>query len=289
MKLSQIILFFSLLIIFNCSSDLSYEQEVKNYNLYVKKSDSLFELNKYKEALIYINYAIEITDTVPTAIYLKGFANYKLNRLDDAEEDFSKAIELEGEKSKTYKDRAKVYLKMGDSDFLDDINVHLENYPNDEEALVLKRTYLENKEDYDEAINEYNIALNKSKNDVSLLTKRAELYFKNGDYQKSVQDYEQILQLNPVNEDVKLRIDEISSLMNNNSNRNIFIGILIACYLVYLAISFFILKPLVYKKAVNQIGGKFIVSKDPLIWIMPIFLISLFLVLYLSNFIPNFK
>jgi len=288
MKLSKTLYVLFTLIFFSCSSDISYEQQVKTYNLYTKKTDSLLDLKKYNEAMSYINAAIEITDTVPIAIYLKGFASYKLNRLDDAEESFSKAIELEGEKSKTYKDRAKVYLKMGDSDFLDDINIHIENYPNDEEALRLKREYLEDKEDYNEAINEYNLAISKNKNDISLLTKRADLYFKNGNYEKSIKDLEQILKLKPENESIKTKKDNILSLMNNNSNRNIFLAVLMLFYLIYVVISFRVLKPLVNKKAISQIGGKFELSKDPLIWILPIILTITFFTLLFTNTIPNF-
>lgn len=288
MKLSKTLYVLFTLIFFSCSSDISYEQQVKTYNLYTKKTDSLLDLKKYNEAMSYINAAIEITDTVPIAIYLKGFASYKLNRLDDAEESFSKAIELEGEKSKTYKDRAKVYLKMGDSDFLDDINIHIENYPNDEEALRLKREYLEDKEDYNEAINEYNLAISKNEKDISLLTKRADLYFKNGDYEKSIIDLEHILKLKPDNESIKAKKHNILSLINYNSNRNIFLTILISFYLTYIVISFRILKPLVNKKAINQIGGTFELSKDPLIWFLPIILTITFFTLLFTNSIPNF-
>lgn len=289
MKLPKILFILSALIFFSCGSDLSYEQQVTNYNFYVKKSDSLIEQKKYNEAMSYINSAIKITDTVPIAIYLKGFVSYKLDHFEDAEENFSKAIEMEGEKSKTYKDRAKVYLKMGDSDFLDDISIHIENYPNDEEALKMKRDYLENKEDYDDAITEYNLAIIKNKNDITLLTKRADLYFKNREYKKSIKDYEQILVLNPENENIKTKKNNILSLMNKNSNRNYFIIILISFYLIYVTISFLIFKPFVKKKATNQIGGEFEISKDPLIWALPIILTIIYIVIYSIDIIPNFK
>lgn len=288
MKLPKNLLILVTLIIFSCSSDLSYEQQVKNYTLYINKSDSLIKKEKFKEAISYSNAAIEITDTVPIALYLKGLACYKLDWLEEAEENFSKVIEIEGNTSGAYKDRAKVFLKNDDSDFIDDIDVFLKNYPNDEEALTLKRDYLENKEDYDEAISEYNLAISKNKNDISLLTKRADLYFKNGDYEKSIQDYEQILELNPDNEKIKIKKNDILSLIDNNSNRNILIAILISFYLFYLALSFFILKPLTNKKAISQIGGEFELSKDPLIWVLPILLTITFFVLLLTNLIPNF-
>jgi tetratricopeptide (TPR) repeat protein len=288
MKQLKLLFIFSLLIFSSCSSDLSYEQQVKNYTFYINKSDSLIKKEKYKDAIRYSNSAIEITDTVSIAIYLKGLASYKLNWLEEAEDNFSKVIEIEGQNSGAYKDRAKVYFKNGDSDFIDDIDIFIKNHPNDEEALKLKRNYLENKEDYDEAITEYNLAISKNKNDISLLTKRADLYFKNGNYEKSINDLEQILKIEPDNASIKTKKDNILSLINNNSNRNIFLAILISFYLIYVVISFRVLKPLVNKKAISQIGGKFELSKDPLIWILPIILTITFFTLLFTNTIPNF-
>lgn len=288
MKILKTLLILLTLIFYSCGSDLSYEQQVKNYTFYINKSDSLIKIENYKDAIRYSNSAIEITDTVPIAFYLKGLASYKLNWLDAAEDNFSKVIEIEGPTSFAYKDRAKVYFKNDDSDFIDDIDVFIKNNPNDEEALKLKRDYFEKKEDYDEAITEYNLAISKNKNDISLLAKRADLFFKNGEYKNSIKDYEQILKLNPDNENIKTKKDNILSLMNKNSNRNILIAILISIYLIYVTISIFILKPLVNKKAVSQIGGEFEISKDSLIWILPIILTITFFILLFTNSIPNF-
>lgn len=288
MKILKTLLILLSLILFSCGSDLSYEQQVKNYTFYVNKSDSLIKTEKYKEAIRYSNSAIEITDTLPIAIYIKGLASYKLNWLEEAEDNFSKVIEIEGQTSVAYKDRAKVYFKNDDSDFIEDIEIFIKNYPNDDEAHILKRKYFEKKNNFEEAIKEYNIAIKKDENNIGLLTKRADLYFKNGDYEKSIQDYDQILKINPDNENIKIKKDNILSLMNNNSNRNIFLAILISFYLIYVVISFRILKPLVNKKAISQIGGTFELSKDPLIWILPIILSIIFFTLLSTNSIPNF-
>jgi tetratricopeptide (TPR) repeat protein len=288
MKILKTVIILSALVLFSCGSDISYEQQVKNYTFYVNNSESLIKKEKYKDAIRQSNSAIEITDTLPIAIYLKGLASYKLDWFEEAEDNFSKVIEIEGQTSKAYKDRAKVYFKTGDSDFIDDIDIFIKNYPNDEEALKLKRDYLENKEDYDEAITEYNLAISKNENDISLLTKRADLYFKNGNYKKSIKDLEQILKLKPDNESIKTKKNNILSLMNNNSDRNIFLAILISFYLIYVVISFRILKPLVNKKAISQIGGEIEISKDPLILILLIILGITFFTLLFTNSIPNF-
>ncbi len=63
--------------------------------------------------------------------------------------------------------------------------------------------------------------------------------------------------------------------------------LLISIYLIYLAISYFLLKPLAYKKASNQIGGKFEISSDPLIWILPILFAFIFWALIYNGIIPK--
>lgn len=288
MKLIRTVFIASILSFFSCSSEMTYEQKVSKYLELSNKSSSLIEEGKYKESIDYSKAAIDITDTLPAAIYLKGLALLKLNKLEEAEEDFSKVIEIEGYSSKAYKERAKVYFKTGDSDFIDDIDTFLENHPENEEAHILRRDYLEKKGDYDGAINEYSLAITKHKDSIELLNKRANLYFKNGDYQKSVQDYEMILKKDPENKKVKARKAEILALMDTNGNRNIFIAILISIYLIYGSLSYFILKPLVAKKAITQIGGELEVSKDPLIWLLPILLTSLFVYFLYNDLIPKF-
>jgi tetratricopeptide (TPR) repeat protein len=288
MKSLKIAFLLLVVVFYSCGSDLSYEQQIKNYNFYVNKSDSLIKNENYRKSISYSNAAIEISDTLAIAIYLKGLASFKLNWLEEAEDNFSEVIDIEGDKSSSYKDRAKVFFKKNDNDFIDDINIYLKSYPNNEEAHILKRKYFEKNGNFEKAIEEYNLVLKKEPNNIDLLTKRGDLYFKNGDYSPSVNDYEQVLKLNPQNDKIKRKKSNILSLINKNSNRNILIIILISFYLIYVAVSFLILKPLVNKKAINQIGGEFEMSKDSLIWVLPIILTIVFIVLFFSNLIPNF-
>jgi tetratricopeptide (TPR) repeat protein len=288
MKIIRIILIASILFFFGCSTELTYEEQVNKYNELSNRSSSLIEEGKYTDALYFSKAAIEITDTLPIAIYLKGLALLELHELEEAEESFSKVIEMEGESSWAYIDRAKVYLKTGDSDFIDDIDTFLENHPENDDAHLLKRNYLEMKEDFGGAINEYSLAINKYKDSIELLEKRATLYYKNSDYKESVQDYDKILKLEPENENAKIKKAQILALLNTNGDKNIFFAILILIYLIYACLSYFIFKPIVAKKAITQIGGEFVISKDPLIWILPILLTCLFFYFIYNDLIPKF-
>lgn len=273
----------------SCGDGLTYEQKISNYNLYISKADSLFQVNDYEGTVRYANTAIAITDTLSTAFIKKGNACYELNWLECAEENFDKAIKIEGKTSNVYKLRALVHLKNNDSDFLDDINVYIKNHPQDEEAIELRRDYYEEKNHLGNAILEYSNAIKKDSENVNLYAKRGELYFKNGNYEKALEDYNTVLAFNPEHKLIINKKKNLETLIFNNRNRNRFIILLIGIYILYLPLSFFVLKPLVAKKAQNQIGGNLTVLKDPLVWALPIVLFIVFITLYIMDFIPNFN
>ena len=283
------ILFIVALFFMSCGSDKSYDQQIKEYNYYTKMADSLNKVKKFKESFKYSNAAIAITDTLSKAFYTKGISFFELNYLEDAEENFNEVIEIEGDGSVAFKNRALVHLKNNDSDFLDDMNNYLKFFPEDEEAHQYRREYFENEEDYDNAIEEYDLAIEKHKDSLGLYIKRSNLLYLNGDLDEAIKGYESVLVLNPNNQVALVKKRNLLKEINKKDNLLIFVGLLFLFYIVYVTISFFILKPLVSKKATNQIGGNFIVKRDPLIWILPILLLVCYTLIYFTNLIPNFK
>ncbi|WP_417291193.1 tetratricopeptide repeat protein [Corallibacter sp.] len=274
--------------LFGCGDSLTYEQKIEKYNFYVNKSDSLLRANEFEEAISYANTAIKMTDTLSIAYIKKGIACYELDWLEASEECFDEAIDIEGDKSTVYKLRSLVHLKNDDSDFLDDINNYLEHYGDDEEALELRRNYYESENEISKAIEEYSKIISKYPDSVDLILKRSKLLIESGDNEQALIDYESILKLNPNNEFIIKDKARLENLLFEKHNKNKFLIILLITYLLYVAFSFFLLKPLVLKKAEKQIGGEFEISKDPLIWILPIILAITFFTLYFTNSIPNF-
>ncbi|EPR71915.1 Tetratricopeptide TPR_2 [Winogradskyella psychrotolerans RS-3] len=230
------------LLAFNCGDGLTYEQKLNEYQSYINITDSLINANNYEEAIKYANTAISLTDTLSPAFTKKGIACYELNWLEFAEENFDEAIEIEGEASKVYKRRALVHLKNNDSDFLDDINIYLLNYPEDEEALEIRRDYYENKEDYDEAIFEYDFAIEKYRDSTELYIKRSSLLYLNGDYERALEDYEKILVLDASNTEIYNKKNDLLAELHKKNDLIIFIILLFVCYGVYVLISYFIFK-----------------------------------------------
>ncbi|SHJ39059.1 hypothetical protein SAMN04487911_11955 [Arenibacter nanhaiticus] len=59
--------------------------------------------------------------------------------------------------------------------------------------------------------------------------------------------------------------------------------LLVGVYIAYMLLTTLILSPLVKRKAHNQIGGKFKIKEDPLIYILPIILILTYIYLDITN------
>lgn len=130
-----------LLVFLSCGSKFSKQDKIRVYNYYIKKAKSNNKLANYNNALAQSNLAINIADTLATAYKTKGTALYHLNKLEEAIDCFDKAIQIEGPRSKIFKNRALAHLKNEDGLFLNDIEAYLKNYPNDKEVRLLKSNY----------------------------------------------------------------------------------------------------------------------------------------------------
>ena len=193
-KLRQAVICISIIFFVGCKSDLSHEEQIKKYNYFISNADSLTVAGKYKDAIALSDSAIKITDTLSKSFHVKGIASLNLGMLDVAEDNFTEVINLEGDKSTAYKERALVYLKTNNSDCLDDIDHYLENYPNDLDAHLIRRNYTEKNGKLEDAIIEYSLSINKDKYNLDLYKKRGNIYYKNGDYEEALADYKTVLQ-----------------------------------------------------------------------------------------------
>ena len=93
--------------------------------------------NKYNEALCYINKAIEILSDEIYYFY-RGNYNVALNNFEDANNDYSKTIELNPYSSNAFKERAKVNIELKNyTEATNDLKKSLELNPYDEETNSL--------------------------------------------------------------------------------------------------------------------------------------------------------
>jgi tetratricopeptide (TPR) repeat protein len=182
----------------SCGSDLSYKEQISQYNKFVLAADSLNKIKNYKQAILISTQAIEITDTLSKALIARGEGNLGLNNFDDSEDDFSDAIKIEGEKSLAYRGKAIANLLNNDkSDFLEDINIYLTHHQKDVYAFSLRADYYAEDEEYDKAIIDYSFCLKNKPENSSFYLKRGNVYAINGQDALSVKDYQNYTRLNP--------------------------------------------------------------------------------------------
>lgn len=186
------------LIIVSCGSDFTFKEQISQYNKLVSSADSLIRIKDYKNVILKTTQAIEITDTLPKAYLIRGEANLALNKLEDAGDDFTDAINIEGDKSIAYKGRAIVNLLDDDkSDFLEDIRIYIKNHNKDSYAFSLRANYYAEDEDYENAILDYSSCLKYEPENSSFYLKRGSIYAVNGQEELSIRDYEKYTLLNP--------------------------------------------------------------------------------------------
>ena len=251
-KLRQIVICTSIVFFVGCKSDLSHEEQIKKYNYFISNADSLTVAGKYKDAIALSDSAMKITDTLSKSFHVKGIASSNLGMLDVAEDNFTEVINLEGDKSTAYKERALVFLKTNNSDCLDDIDHYLENYPNDLEAHLIRRNYTEKNGKLEDAIIEYSLSINKDKYNLDLYKKRGNIYYENGDYEEALADYNTVLQTKLNDIELSSKKVEVESIISKIENRNNLIYLMLCLYLLYFLISSLILKPIAAKKATTH-------------------------------------
>lgn len=218
-------LYFISCIIFltSCSSRISYEEQILQYNDLVSVADSLVKHKDYKQAVDVSTQAINITDTLSSALMKRGNAFLGLKKYSDAVDDFSDVIKIEGEKSVAYKERAVAnLLKNKKRKFLKDISQYIKYHKNDLDAYSLRADYFVKKKDYKKAILDYSFCLKIDSENSSFYLKRGNIYALNDQSDLSIIDYESYTRLNPnENNDLILFNRAVLNMKVNNFQKAI--------------------------------------------------------------------
>lgn len=182
-----------ILLLFSCDT-IPYEEQISQYNTLYEEAIDLKQQENYKGAIVKLNDAIEITDTLSSALLLRGICQYEISEFSKSIDDFSDAIDLEGDTSIGYKYRSICYLAMNEySDFKDDIDDYLDNNKNDADAFVLRTNYYINFNDFDDALDDCMSAIKLTPTNPDLFLLRGEIYSSLGENVKSITDYDKYL------------------------------------------------------------------------------------------------
>lgn len=186
------------------------------------KGFCLLQLEKYEEAIICLDKALEINPQNYINLENKGLCFEKLGQIDEAVDNYEKSLVLRPINDKYYdfkdfidKYFGLTYEKNGASDILQRVNkfnnlnefdiclVILEELLNREnnnlDAKIWKARILQKQEKYPEAIQLFTECLSIEKGYAFVWQFRGDCYWKIGDYKNALNDYLQAIELDPTN------------------------------------------------------------------------------------------
>jgi tetratricopeptide (TPR) repeat protein len=173
--------------------DKSIRLMPKSATPYSNRGAVYISKEEYNTALVDLNKAIEIQPGFSKAYYNRALAYLGLGQTDNAIADFDKAIEFTPERSTTY-----YRQPTRGNTFGSDFATHLQNtqsYANLPMAYALRGSVYLNELDYDQALDDFNKAIELQPDLALAYYYRGIAYTLTGDYDKAQADMNQALEL----------------------------------------------------------------------------------------------
>jgi tetratricopeptide (TPR) repeat protein len=83
-----------LFFLIGCQSKIEKDNEKLKVNSLLKKADSLYKVENYREALIFYNKIVEINDEIPKVYYARSYCYAQMFEIQKSIDDNLKCIEL---------------------------------------------------------------------------------------------------------------------------------------------------------------------------------------------------
>ena len=163
---------------------------------YYNRGNLYLNLGRNEEAEADYTKAIEINPNDAQAYNNKGTLYYNLGRYKEAEVDYTKAIQLNPNYSQAYNNRGVLYTNLGRNEEAEaDYNKAIKINPNYPQAYYSKGILYINSGKYKEALENYNKAIELNPNYVEAYYSRGNLYLNLGKYKEAEEDYNKAIQL----------------------------------------------------------------------------------------------
>ncbi len=193
--------------------------------VYYKNGRTLFDENKYDEAIVAFTKAIELNQTHAAAYTERGYAYYVTREYDLAGNDFDATIAIDPEYADAYAGRGIVYYRNGDGeekaytqcdqslaldpksargyycrgrilDSIDDLTRAIElGYKPLSRAYMLRGFIYDEQEEYDRAIADFNKAIELENNKSDFYVIRGNAYYEQGLYDRAIADFNKAIEL----------------------------------------------------------------------------------------------
>jgi tetratricopeptide (TPR) repeat protein len=228
----------------NSKSDIYklISQDEIDFSHIIKKADSLFEAEQYKEAeSLYIkahklslksnkktligftligigaakgrqkehkkaieifNEALEYKNSMNSIAlsrlyFNSGVSYHKLNKIEKATENYTKAIKLNSKFAEAYYNRGHIYSKIEYGKAIEDYTKAIEFLPKEAELYNYRGDSYLRKGNYDRAIKDYSKAIKLKPKEYKFVYNRGLAYYDNSNYQEAINDFTKAIKINP--------------------------------------------------------------------------------------------
>lgn len=155
---------------------------------YASISNIFREAGMYDSALYYANKALQLEPDMPQALVNRGIANAVSNNTQAAMEDFNKAILLEPEMFEAYNNRGNLYCMLGNpGSGMADYDKSIALNPDFSNAYLNKGRLLKERGQFDEAIENLNLYIQKGGNNPAAFLWIGECYAGKKDFARALE------------------------------------------------------------------------------------------------------
>ena len=176
--------------------DLELKNDPNNYTLIIRKALAEFYLHNYGNTIDLCTRLIEINPKGQWPYFIRGNAYAMINDLTNSLKDYYQFEKIDDEFPVLYLNRGIANINKGNRyQAMADFNTALKLRPDLFEAMYFKGKMLGENGKYDEAIMLLNIVIEHDPADVGALMHRAMFYKKKNNYVEALSDYDDIIHL----------------------------------------------------------------------------------------------
>lgn len=180
------------------------------------KANHLITEGEYGNAIDIIDEVIREEEYRASAYFYRGYAKQMSGRLEDAVEDYSRAIELRDDYLEAYNNRGNVKMRLGQlEDAIEDHTEAINIAPEDHEVYYNRGAAKERLSKYEDAIEDYTNALDIKPDYKMALNQRGVTKSKAGRFEDAERDFRDLISMDPEYESARYNL--IESLIMSGS------------------------------------------------------------------------